>query len=135
MALNTKKPAGLPTSNELDKIPDDLLGPVPREVRLGANVLMVLDDPPRLGETRDVVVRLRFTREGAEQKAVEGETTYFCGGKIVTAWLLGQTVPPAEDEDQPALMDENGEIPDDEDQEPGIERPVDRPGFSDAESN
>ncbi|XTP37126.1 hypothetical protein ACORG1_13290 [Mycobacterium sp. TJFP1] len=110
--LVTDKPENLPTTNALDGIPADLLGPVPRELRLGANVLMVLEDPPKLGETRDVVVRLRVTREGAEQKAVEGETTHFCGGKIVTAWLLGQPVPPKADEDQGALIDEDGEISD-----------------------
>ena len=120
--------------------PADLLGPVPRELRLGANVLMVLENPPKLGETRDVVVRLRVTREGAEQKAVEGETPHFCGGKIVTAWLLGQPIPPNADEDQGALIDEDGEISDeaagvepDEAEDDGSwdDDNVARPNFSD----
>lgn len=128
MAHITEKPTGLPSTNQLDSIPDDLLGNIARELRLGQNTLLVLDDPPKLGETRDVVVRLRVTREGAEQKAVDGETTHFCGGKIVTAWMLGQPVPPKEDEDQGALLDEDGQIPDDEDE--GDDN-VARPDFSD----
>jgi hypothetical protein len=130
MGIDTTTRKDHKSSNALDDIPDDLLGNVARELRLGANALMVLDNPPKLGETRDVVVRLRVTREGAEQKAVEGDTTYFCGGKIVTAWMLGQPVPPNTDEDQGALIDEEGNIPEPEDEGEPIDN-VARPDFSD----
>lgn len=135
--LVTDKPENMSSTDALADIPDDLLGPVPRELRLGPNVLMVLDPPPKLGETRDVVVRLRVTREGAEQKAVDGDTTHFCGAKIVTAWPLGGPVPPNPDDDQGALIDEDGEINDEAADEGDVDEDdedvdnVARPDFSD----
>ncbi|WP_283612373.1 hypothetical protein [Mycolicibacterium poriferae] len=133
MALNTTPPPDLKSTDSLKDIPRDLLGPVPRELRLGSNTLLVLENPPELGETVDVVLRIRNVREGKEKanSDIDGEVTFFCAGKTVTAWLLGQPTPPKEDDDQGALIDEDGNIPEDDEGEPGESDGVDRPGFSD----
>lgn len=136
MALNTKQPNDLPSTDALKDIPRDLLGPVPRELRLGANVLLMLENPPDLGGTLDVVLRIRNVREGKEKvnSDADGEITHFCAGKVVTAWLFGQPTPPKEDEDQGALIDEDGnavDYDDEPDDEGDDADTVDRPGFSD----
>ena len=137
MALNTKQPHDLKSTDSLKDIPADLLGPVPRELRLGANVLLVLESPPDLGDTLDVVLRIRSVREGKEKvnSDADGEITHFCAGKVVTAWLLGQPTPPNPEDDQGALIDEDGNAVDyDEDESDNvvdIHEGVDRPGFSD----
>lgn len=137
LITDREAPADVPTTNALDAIDiTDPLAAVPREMRLGQNVLLMLDEPPKLGETRNIVVRLRCNRIGEEQPAVDGEIRHFCGNTIVTAWELGTPKPPDPDEDQPALFDEDGEIPDDEDGEQDDEAELDdeacgRPAFSD----
>jgi hypothetical protein len=102
MAEVKDKPAGLKSTNELDK---HKIESSEREIRLGQNVLLVLDDPPNLGETRDVVLRLRCKTRGDDQAAVDGDVTHFCAMKIVTAWELGQPKPPNPDEAQGSLLD------------------------------
>lgn len=108
MAIVKEMPADIPTTNALANIPDDPNN-VAREIRLGANVLLVLDDAPGMQETRDIVLRLRTWRRGEDQPTPDGETTYFCQTKIVTAWELGKPKPPNADENQPGLYDEAGE--------------------------
>lgn len=103
MALITDKPENVPTTDALAGIPVDT---GEREIRLGQNVLLVLDDPPKLGETRDVVLRLRCKTRAAEQNNAEGDITHYCGMKIVTAWLLGQPKPPNPEENQGSLFAE-----------------------------
>lgn len=102
-------PPDVPTTNALASI-EDPDAVVPHEMRLGQNVLLMLDEPPRLGETRNIVVRLRCNRIGEEQPAVDGEIRYFCGNTIVTAWELGKPKPPDPDQEQPALFGEDGEV-------------------------
>lgn len=110
MAEVKEKPQGLKSSNALDDIPNEVSS---REIRLGQNVLLVLDEPPHLGETRDVVLRLRCKTIAEEQANVDGDVTHYCAMKIVTAWELGQPKPPNADENQASLYDdEDGEEPD-----------------------
>ncbi len=113
MALNTKQPADLPSTDSLRDIPADLLGPVPAEIRLGANVLMVMEKPPEVGDVITVSMRLKVKREAKDLGGEEGgELVHFRGCKIVAAWLKGEPEPPNADEDQGALIDEDGEIND-----------------------
>lgn len=132
MALSTTPPPDLKSTNTLDQIPADLLGPIPAELRIGQNVLMVQPKPPELGDTVTIVARIRITREGKEKASgdSEGEIRHFRAGKIIAAWLKGDPEPPnPDDDDQPALISTDGEIEDD-----AIEPEVDnvaRPDFSD----
>jgi hypothetical protein len=106
------KPENIPSTNELDKHHVDS---GEREIRLGQNVLLVLDDPPKLGETRDIVLRMRCVRRAADQLNTDGDITHFCGMKIVTAWELGAPKPPDPNENQGSLLDVDGNVEDDPD--------------------
>jgi hypothetical protein len=109
----TDKPQGMPSGNDLDKIRLEVKR---REVRLGAKVLLALDDPPHLGETIDVTLRLRCTKIG-EMLIADDDVVGFCAMKVVTAWEAGQTGPPTQD----AMIDHDGQIieGDDEDEDEG----------------
>lgn len=147
MALVTDReaPADVPTTNVLRDL-EDPYAVVPAEMRLGPNVLLMIDNPPQLGETRDIVIRVRCNAIGDEQRKVDGEKTHFCRNTIVTAWLLGQPTPPSADEPQPALFDDDGDPSteatggDGQDGEPepvgeligGLAEFAGRPEFSDA---
>lgn len=81
------------------------------EMRVGQNVLLMMDNPPDLGETRDIVIRTRCTATGEEQRKVDGDKTPYRRNVIVTAWELGKPRPPSADEDQPGLYDDGDEQP------------------------
>lgn len=138
MALNTKMPSDIPTTDALASIPADLLGPIPAELRLGQNVLMVQEKPAELGDTVTIVARLRITREGKEKASgdAEGEIRHFRAGKIIAAWLKGEPEPPNPEDEQPALFGDDGqptEEPEDEPaEEPEVADNVARPDFSNA---
>lgn len=106
MSLIDTKPKDLPSTNALDAIPADLLGPIPAEIRLGANVLMMMEEPPANGDTVTVVARLRIWRTGTDQQGEEAEERHFRQGKIVAAWVQGQPEPPDPEAEQPGLFDE-----------------------------
>ena len=129
--LVTKMPADTPTTDALASIPADLLGPIPAEIRLGANVLMMMEDPPANGDTVTVVARLRIWRTGTDQQGEEAEERHFRQGKIIAAWVQGQPEPPDPDEPQPGLFDDDGEPTDEPERLGDIVAGVDRPGFSD----
>jgi len=118
MAEVKDRPKNLKSTNELDRHHVDT---GEREIRLGQNVLLVLDEPPKLGETVDVVLRLRCKTRAAEQNNVEGDITHYCGMKIVTAWKLGSPKPPDPNENQGSLLDVDGQVEDDEDDGDGDE--------------
>ena len=125
-------PAYVPTTDALASIPADLLGPIPAEVRLGANVLMVMEKPPEVGDVITVTMRLKVKRK-AEDEGGEGgdERVHFRGCKIVAAWLKGDPEPPNADEDQPGLFDESDEASGDEPEVLGAAMDnVARPDFS-----
>ena len=142
MTLITQKPNGIASTNALDDIPADLLGPVPAEIRLGSTTLLVMEKPPEVGDVITVSMRLKVKREAKDLGGEEGgELVHFRGCKIVAAWLKGEPEPPNADEDQGALIDEDGEISDeaagplrDEDDGSWDDEPdnVARPNFSSA---
>lgn len=107
--IETPPPAslGIPSSNDLNKIPDDLLGPIPAEIRLGSNTLMVMDKPPEVRDVVTVMARLRIKDAGVEEAGDGGEDlTHYRKARLVTAWLAGQPKPPnPDDPDQGALFD------------------------------
>lgn len=112
MALIKDKPENTPTTDALAGLQVE---PAEREIRLGQNVLLVLDDPPKLGDTRDIVLRLRCKTRAEEQNNAEGDITHYCGMKIVTAWELGQPKPPLPEENQLSLITADGDEADDSD--------------------
>jgi hypothetical protein len=130
MALNTTMPSDIKTTNALDDIPADLLGPIPAEIRLGANTLMVMEEPPANGETVTVIARLRIWRTGTDQQGEDAEERHFRQGKIVAAWVQGQPEPPDPEAEQPGLFDGDSEPTEDEDGEPDDVDNVARPDFS-----
>ena len=136
MAEITKMPPNLPSTDALRSIPDDLLGPIPAEIRLGANVLMIMEKPPEVKDVITVVMRLRVKDEGKSEGGEDNEElVHWRRVKIVTAWIQGQPEPPNPDEDQPGLFDadETGDDEGDAPDEIDINDGVDRPGFSDAD--
>lgn len=134
MGKDTTTAADHPTTNSLASLPDDLLGPIPHEIRLGQSKLMILDAPPKRGDYLDVVVRLRVKGGGDEQPTPDGEVFYYKTTTLVAAWLKGSPEPPKPDDDEPppAMLDEKGQIPDD-DEDAAAGSGVENPGFSDAE--
>lgn len=134
MALVTDRtaPADVPTTDALASIPADLLGPIPAEIRLGANVLMVMETPPANGDTVTVIARLRIWRTGTDQQGEDAEERHFRQGKIVAAWVQGQPEPPDPTAEQPGLFDDDGNPVEDEepeDQGDDVDN-VARPNFS-----
>lgn len=129
---NRTAPAYVPTTDALASIPADLLGPIPAEIHLGSNVLMVMEKPPEVKDVITVVMRLRIKDEG-KKEAGEGneELVHYRKAKVIAAWLKGEAEPPNADEDQPGLFDDDGETSGDEPESLGdVMASVARPDFS-----
>jgi hypothetical protein len=127
MTLIDQRPSDLPTTDTLANIPADLLGPIPAEIRLGANVLMMMPTPPDVGDVITVTMRLKVKRKAEDEAGDGGEDRiHFRACKIVAAWLKGEPEPPNVEDEQPALINTDGEIEDD-----AADDNVLRPGFSD----
>lgn len=126
MAEVTEKPAGLPSTNALDKF-DDGLATGPTEIRLGQAVLMSLSDPPEAGEYIDISARLYIKHAGFDQNTPDSPKVPVRQAKIIVAWPLGEQMPkpkskngaetPEVDGQEP-LFDDDGDPQgaDDEDQ-------------------
>lgn len=118
----TDKPSGLaPTPNDLDQLPDDLLGPHPAAVRLGNTNLFTMDNPPLPGQTMKVELSLYHKRGGYELvgAAPNKEMSYYCGMVLVGHNITVQPYTAATEQDpgpepDPAMLNEKGQIPDDE---------------------
>jgi hypothetical protein len=123
MAEIKDKPKDLPSSNDLDKFNEK--PPPQAEIRLGAAVLLNLAHPPKIGETRDVVIRLRCTMTGHEQRAEEGDPTPFCRTRVIAAWELGKPKPDdaqmSIDEIDPEDVDEDEDETEDGDKSEGYD--------------
>lgn len=116
MSLITDKPKGLDTSNDLDQIPADALGPVPAVIRLSGKDLLVMDEPPELGEFVKMEITMRCKDDGHTLLA-DGEIGHyrvmsFVGAKVTTEPYKPEPEP--EPEPDPAMIGEDGSIPDDE---------------------
>lgn len=143
MTLITNKPVGLASGNDLDSIPDDLLGgpPPPAEIRLAGKTLTVLENPPAGGEDVVLLVRLKVRAAGVDFNDDGNEEVPYRSMKLVSCWKPGDKEPEpvktkaeldaeAEAEaakNQPPLYGDDGEPYD-----PQTDPEVDRPGFSDA---
>lgn len=113
MTLITDKPEGLaPTPNDLDRIPDDLLGPHPASIRLGQKDLLTMDKPPLPGETIKVQLTLYHKRGGYELvgAAPNKEMVYHCGMVLIKADVVAE--PYVADEDPP-MIERDLSIPND----------------------
>lgn len=123
MAEVTEKPAGLPSTNALDKF-DDGLATGPTEIRLGQAVLMSLSDPPEAGEYIDISARLYIKHAGFDQNTPDSPKVPVRQAKIIVAWPLG--------EQMPKPKSKNGaEIPEVDGQEPLFEADGDPQGADD----
>lgn len=132
MGIDTSKASDYPSTNKLDDLPDDLLANPPAYYSLGQTPAP-MEDPLAIDEWGVFVIRARCVGMSQSERT-DGEMRH--GRKLQIQWCIkqGQPEPPDEDQEQPGLFDDAGNEPaDDEDREPGIVRPVDRPGFSDAE--
>lgn len=125
MAEVTEKPAGLPSTNALDKF-DDGLATGPTEIRLGQAVLMSLSDPPEAGEYIDISARLYIKHAGFDQNTPDSPKVPVRQAKIIVAWPLG--------EQMPKPKSKNGaEIPEVDGQEPLFDDDGDPQGADDEE--
>ena len=118
MTLITQKPDGLaPTPNDLDNIPDDLLGPHPARVELGGKILFVMDKPIEMGEFIKVEITIGCYDDG--RCKVGEEIVHYRKTKLIAAKPVSEpytpeaepTAPPPDDD--PAMIDRDGNIPDD----------------------
>jgi len=107
MSLITDKPENLPSGNDLDSIPDDLLETPPAYLSFGGSPA-ALDDPPCVGEVRTYIVKARCTGEHGPIERKDGEMRYTRTLSIIAAWESGKRPPPV-DEPQPGLFDAAGE--------------------------
>lgn len=127
MTLIDQKPAGLESTNQLDQIPDDLLGgpPPPADIKYSGAFVARLEDPPCMGEKFVMLVELEVIDVG-ERSLDGGETIspYRVCRRVGDMWLQGQSrpVPPKSKaeleaeaeaeaaENQPPLYGENGPV-------------------------
>lgn len=93
MSLIDQKPSDLPSTNELDKIPDDAAADGPAEIRLGQAVLMTLLDPPEVGSYIDISARLYIKHEGFDQNTPDSPKVPVRQAKLIVAWPLGEQMP------------------------------------------
>lgn len=109
MGVDTTTAADHASTNRLDDIPADLLGPIPAELRLGSNTLLVQETPPQCGDTVTICARLRVVREGREQLNTDGDVTHFRNAKVIAAWIKGEPEPPNPEDEQPPLYGDDME--------------------------
>ncbi len=104
-------PSDVPTTNALDSID---LGDTPPAYLSFGSTPGAMEEPPEVGEKRTYVVRVECTGQ-SESVRSDGEHRY--GRKLTILWAVakGESEPPDPDADQPALFDEDGEIPADDD--------------------
>ncbi len=117
MGIVTKMPADTPTTNSLDDLPDDLLSVAPAYLSFGTSPAP-LDNPPEIDEVRTYLVRVRCNGK-TEKERTDGEMRHGRQLSIQAVWLPGHKPPAADDDDQPALFDDDGEPTDEEGDEPG----------------
>lgn len=110
MAEVTEKPAGLPSTNALDKF-DDGLATGPTEIRLGQAVLMSLSDPPEAGEYIDISARLYIKHAGFDQNTPDSPKVPVRQAKIIVAWPLGEQMPKPKSKNGAEIPEVDGQEP------------------------
>ncbi|RFZ15055.1 hypothetical protein VIMS_02485 [Mycobacterium marinum] len=119
MTIISDKPEGLPSSNALDDIPDDILGPAPATIRMSGKDMLVMDKPPEIGECVKMEITMRCKDDGRTLLA-DGGIAHYRVMSFVTAKVTAEPYMPAPesdpppDDDDPAMIDRDGNIPDDE---------------------
>jgi hypothetical protein len=112
MALITDIPADVPGTNALDDIPDELIGagPAPAAVELAGKTLLVMDEPPNIGDFVKIEITLKCREDG--RKALEsGELVHFRRTNLIAAKVTTQPYKPepeADAEPEPGLFDDDG---------------------------
>lgn len=106
--LVTDKPQDLPSGNDLDDIPDDLLE-IPAAYLGFGSTPCAMEEPPAVGEVRTYIVRARCTAEHGPIERKDGEMRYTRTLTIQACWEAGKQ-PPSTDVDQPGLFDEAGDV-------------------------
>lgn len=123
MALVTDMPADTPTTNALASIPDDLLGPAPATIRMSGKDMLVMDKPPEMGEFVKMEVTMRCKNDGRTLLADGGIEHYrvmtFVAAKVTTEPYKPEAEDTPPPNDDPAMIDEHGNIPDDEPEDDG----------------
>ena len=119
MPVIKDKPADLPPENDLENLPDDLLGPVPAVIRMSGKDLTIMDKPPEMGEFVKMEITMRCKKSERELLADGGIGHYrvmlFVAAKVTTEAYKPD--PDEEPEPEPGLFDEHGNVPDDEGQD------------------
>lgn len=110
MAEVTEKPAGLPSTNALDRF-DDGLATDPTEIRLGQAVLMSLSDPPEAGEYIDISARLYIKHAGFDQNTPDSPKVPVRQAKIIVAWPLGEQMPKPKSKNGAEIPEVDGQEP------------------------
>lgn len=118
MPIIRDMPADIPTTNALANIPDDLLGPHPARVELGGKILFVMDKPIEMGEFIKVEITIGCYDDG--RCKVGEEIVHYRKTKLIAAKPVSdpytpeaEASPPPPDDD-PAMIDRDGNIPADE---------------------
>jgi hypothetical protein len=112
LITDTKAPADVPTTNELDKIPDDLLSIAPAYYSLGSTPYPI-EDPPNIGDVRTVIARIRCTGIG-ETVRTDGERRHVRKFEITGMREWGKAGQPDADEAQPPLFGDDLEPTEDD---------------------
>lgn len=127
-------PDYVPSTNELDKIPDDLLGFTPPAYLSFGTTPSAMENPPAEGDTLRFVMRVKCTGEHGPVARKDGEKRYKRDLTIQAFWIEGEDeppLPPDPEEPQPALFGDDE--PTGEPEKLGdIVNGVDQPGFSSA---
>lgn len=133
MSLITEKPAALKPENDLDNLPDDILGPVPHMIRLSGRDLFTMDNPPSDDEWIKAELTLRAGDLIRKKPDADGVVRYvrvmeFLGAKLTVEPYTPEPEAAADaPPEDPAMFDENGQIPDDA---PDDDAPQDEPADS-----
>lgn len=118
MPIIKDMPADIPTTNALASIPDDLLGPAPATIRMSGKDMLVMDKPPEMGEFVKMEVTMRCKNDGRTLLADGGIEHYrvmtFVAAKVTTEPYKPEPEDAPPPNDDPAMFDEHGNIPDDE---------------------
>lgn len=117
MALITDKPADLKPQNDLDKISQEELGPLPQMIRLSGRDLFEMDSPPATGQyiKAEVIMRagdLLLKAPDADGVSRHVRIMQYVGAKLTVEPYTPEPEP--EPEPDPAMIDEDGSIPADD---------------------
>lgn len=106
MALVKDKPAGTPSSNDLDNVDVPELGDNPAQIHFAGKTLLVMDNPPVKGEYIKVELTLRCKGQGDELLA-DDEVAYHRKMVLIGAKVTTEPYKPAP---PPAMLNADGTV-------------------------